>query len=480
MATAVTAAGRVVDDAVDAKHAVVFDVLRALALRGQDVEAAVEIADPEPAGRVEGQRGDVAVGQPACVRADDATQAAGPIVHRVQRVLRQRVQRAVGLHEALDRSGRVVQDRPRAAGRSGAERNLRERRVERADEQSVAPDGHGPGEQAGTERADVMAAFELGDAERRADVRAVAVGGNRKDTRIGQPAALVKAIHAAGPPVPDALAEGPDPHVGIRSGERRHGDVGQLRVCRCQPAAVEREQPRRAGAEQQPSGGEREQGGQLPLFRPIGPHVKHATTIKGQQTVRCGRDQQLGFRRGREHADGEADEPRGRELQAGPKAPHDRAVRVVFDDPVRPGDEQMAVEQRGVAKGGLRADRLDVSRQGPIERADGHGEVGCRFGAVARLTDRVARFPGQICRDRKNRDDRERGEPPMPHEPERRHEHLLRHRRHDCSRSGLVTGSSAEDSAAKLPASASRFRFPLPRRQPHPFVGPAGELLCSC
>ena len=294
MATAVTATGRVVDDAVDAEHAVVFDVLRALALRGQDVEAAVEIADPEPAGRVEGQRRDVAVGHPACVRADEATQAAGPIVHRVQRVLGQRVQRAAGVarsagSERARRAGSVA----RRADDRAPSGISRERRVERADQQRVAPDGHGPGEQAGTERADVTAAFELGDAERGADVRAVAVGGDRQHTRIGQPAALVEAIHAARPPMPDALVEGPDPHVGIRSGERRHRDIGQLRVCRRQPAAVEDEQPRRAGAEQQSSGGEREHGGQLPLFRPIGPHVQHPTAIKGQQTVRCGRDQQL-------------------------------------------------------------------------------------------------------------------------------------------------------------------------------------------
>ena len=94
------------------------------------------------------------------------------------------------------------------------------------------------------------------------------------------------------------------------------------------------------------------------------------------------------------------------ELEAGPKAPHERAVRVVFDETLRPGDEQVAVEQRGIAKDRLRANRFDVSRQRTIERADGRADAGCRFAAIARLADGMARFPGKECRNQKEGDGR--------------------------------------------------------------------------
>ena len=245
----------------------------------------------------------------------------------------------------------------------GAERNLRERPVERADEQGVAPDGHGPGEQAGTERADVVAAFELGDAERRADVGAVAVRGDRQDAR--DRAARWLSSKRSTPPA--RQCQTPWSSVPIHTSASAPASAVTATLASSGCAGVSRRPSNTSNPDVPvPSSSrpdaESEQGGQLPLFRPIGPHVKHATAIEGQQTVRRGRNQQLGFRRGREHADGEADEPRWRELEAGLKAPHDRAVRVVFDETLRPGDEQMAVEQRGVAKDRLRADRFDVSR----------------------------------------------------------------------------------------------------------------------
>jgi hypothetical protein len=98
--------------------------------------------------------------------------------------------------------------------------------------------------------------------------------------------------------------------------------------------------------------------------------VKHATAIEGQQALSRGRDQQFRFRRGRQHADGETDNPGGGQLEAGPKAPHDRAVGAVFDEPVRSGGEQVALEPRGVAKDGLRPDGFDVRRYRAVERPD--------------------------------------------------------------------------------------------------------------
>src|SRR5206468_13015361 len=66
----------VVNDAVDAEDAIVFDVRHGAF--GDDVQSAIEITDPEPAARVDGESRHVPVGETAAFVAGDAPEARGP------------------------------------------------------------------------------------------------------------------------------------------------------------------------------------------------------------------------------------------------------------------------------------------------------------------------------------------------------------------------------------------------------------------
>ena len=91
------------------------------------------------------------------------------------------------------------------------------------------------------------------------------------------------------------------------------------------------------------------------------------------------------------NADGEADDLRWRELDAGLKAPHDRTVRVVFGQTLRSGGEQTAMEQGGIAKDRMRTDGFNIGWDWTIEGPDGRANGRRRFRLVARLTDRDRR-----------------------------------------------------------------------------------------
>src|SRR6266404_9008633 len=99
------------------------------------------------------------------------------------------------------------------------------------------------------------------------------------------------------------------------------------------------------------------------MIRSIGSRLKDTTTIERQQTLAHRADQQLWFRCTGQYADCEGDDAAGRQLETCSKTPDKRAVRVVFDETLRAGDEQMVVEQGCIAKDRLGAERLEVGRQ---------------------------------------------------------------------------------------------------------------------
>jgi hypothetical protein len=233
--------------------------------------------------------------------------------------------------------------------------------------------------------------------------RAVADRRERQDATIRQPLALVETLDDAAAPVPDAAIGRADPHVAGCARQRRDGDAGQLGVRGCELPSVVKEQPARRGAEQQASRAEHERRGQLSIFRSIGPHLRDATAVEGEEAFAIRVDQKLRLRR-REHADREADDGRRRKVEAGAKSPDETAVQLILDEPLRSRDEQVAAKHRGVAKDRRRSDGVHPGGRWTIECPDGDMNAGLGFGAGARLTDRVRRFPRE--QDSEERDER--------------------------------------------------------------------------
>ena len=143
-------------------------------------------------------------------------------------VVRHAVQRAIGLEKALDRRRRVGNHRARTPRQARCQLEFGDALVDGPGNEGSASDCQGAGKQPLADRTDVLSGLELRDADGGSHERPTAIHSNRQHARIGEPAAAVEPIDAAGMPVPDAALDGADPHVAVAAGERRHRGAGQF------------------------------------------------------------------------------------------------------------------------------------------------------------------------------------------------------------------------------------------------------------
>ena len=166
----------VVNDPVDAEDAIVFDVGHGAF--GGDVQSAIEIADPQPAARVDGESRHVPVGETAAFVAGDAPEARGPAVDGVNAVARHAVERTIGLDEALDRRRRLGDNRPRTPRQPRCQIEFGDTVVHRPDDQRSASNRQGAGEQPIANGSDVLPAVEFRNADGGSDEGPAAVHRN--------------------------------------------------------------------------------------------------------------------------------------------------------------------------------------------------------------------------------------------------------------------------------------------------------------
>ena len=80
------AALRIRQNSIDAKHVLVFDMPGAAVVGSQQIETAIEVADPQASGGVRGQRGNVAVGQHRGARFEHPLPPEGVSAHAIETI----------------------------------------------------------------------------------------------------------------------------------------------------------------------------------------------------------------------------------------------------------------------------------------------------------------------------------------------------------------------------------------------------------
>ena len=90
---------RVKQDTVDAEHMLVLDMGRASVVERQNIEAAIEIADPEAPIRVRCQRGNIAVAENGRARLQQLHPSEATRVHTIEPVAGHRENRVAGCEE---------------------------------------------------------------------------------------------------------------------------------------------------------------------------------------------------------------------------------------------------------------------------------------------------------------------------------------------------------------------------------------------
>ena len=192
---------RVGKNSIDAKHVLVFDMPGAAVVGSQQIEAAIEVANPQASGGVRGQRGNVAVGQHRGARFEHPLPPEGVSAHAIEAIPgdgKHGVSRSEQLpHLRQLHARRQVWIRQVWIRAAAFQRNHDHALIFRPNIELRGRGQQRGGQNSRSQHAGEAAAAENGDSGSRADISGVTGNCQRQHLRIGQPLRLGEAVGLA-------------------------------------------------------------------------------------------------------------------------------------------------------------------------------------------------------------------------------------------------------------------------------------------